>query len=75
MFIASYGLKKQREKATGNRETAAHYCDRKQFKGFTKERVRNYDQRKFGKLNNGVAWNSSLCGRFLAGRSAAPSTV
>ena len=45
------------------------------FKGFTTEGVRNYDQKYSGKLDSGIAWNSSRCGRFLAGRSAAPSTI
>ena len=45
------------------------------FRGFTTESVPNYDQKQTGKLDIYVAWNSSSCGRFLAGRSAASSTV
>ena len=45
------------------------------FKGFDTEDVRNYDQKLSGKLDSGVAWNSSRCGRFLDGRSTEPSTV
>ena len=44
------------------------------FNGFTSG-VRNYDQEQSGKLDRGVAWNSSPCGRFLDGRFATPSTV
>ena len=40
-----------------------------------KEGVRNYEQKKSGKLDNGGAWNSTHCGTFLASRYAAPSTV
>ena len=45
------------------------------FKGFTTEGVRNYDQKWSGKLDSGVAWYSSRCGRLPDGRSAAPSIV
>ena len=45
------------------------------FKGFTTEGVRNNDQKKSGKRVISVAWNSLRCGRFLAGRAAAPCTV
>ena len=49
--------------------------ENKLFEGFTTEGVRNYDQKKSGKLDSGISCNSSRCVRFLAGRSAAPSTV
>ena len=49
--------------------------EKKIFKGFTTEDVRNYDQKQSGKLDCGIAWNSSRCERFLAGRSAALSIV
>ena len=45
------------------------------FKGFTTEGVGNYDQKHSGKLDSGVALNSSRCGRFKDGRFVAPSTV
>ena len=45
------------------------------FKGFTKEGVQNYDQKQSGKLDSGVAWDSSRFGRFLADRSTALFTV
>ena len=45
------------------------------FKGFTTQGVRNYDQKYSGKLDSGVAWNYSCCGRFFDSRFAAPSTV
>ena len=45
------------------------------FKGFRTEGVQNCYQKESGKLDSGVAWNSSRYGSFLAGRSAAPSTV
>ena len=45
------------------------------FKKKGTEGVQNYDQKLSGKLDSGVAWNSSRCGRFKGGRSAEPSTV
>ena len=45
------------------------------FKDFTKEGVRNHDQKQSSKLDNGVAWNSSRLRKFLDGRSAAPYIV
>ena len=45
------------------------------FKDFTAEGVRNFDQKQSCKHDNGVARNSSRCGRFMVGRFAAPSSV
>ena len=45
------------------------------FKGFTTEGVRNYDQKYSGKLDSGVSFNSSLCGRFFPGKFAVPSII
>ena len=62
---------------TGRKEEQQHIIvtENNLFKGFTSEDVRNYDQKLSGKLGSGVAWKYSRCGRFLAGKFAAPSAV
>ena len=65
---------KKQQKATEKQQHAI-VTENNLFKSFTTEDVRNYDQKYSGKLDSGVAWNSSRCTRFLYGRSAAASTV
>ena len=78
VIFANYGQKKQRKKKQQKEiEKQQHVIvtENNLFEGFTTKGVRNYDQMYSGKLDSGVAWNSSRCRRFLDGRSAAPSTI
>ena len=72
MVKRSRGKKKQEET---KKQQHIIVTKSKLFKGFNAESVRNYDQKYSGKLDSGVAWILLSCGRFLAGRSAASSTV
>ena len=58
MVKRSRGNKQQKETEKQQYDTAS---ENHLFKGFTTEGCRNFDQKYFGKLDSGVAWNSSRC--------------
>ena len=72
MVKRSSGNKQQKET---EKQQYVIVTENKLFKGYTTKGVRNYDQKLSGKLDSGVALNSSGCGRFQAGKFATPPTV
>ena len=72
MVKRSRGKKQQEEAEKQQHVIVTEY---NLFKDLTTKGVRNNDQKKSDELDSGVYRNSSRCGGFLAGRSAASSTV